>query len=36
MEVAPRYPELAPLTRLFDKHVLPRVASPGNGARGQA
>jgi len=26
MEVAPRYPELAPLTRLFEKHVLPKVA----------
>jgi aminoglycoside/choline kinase family phosphotransferase len=29
MEVAPRYPELAPLTRLFEKHVLPRVTPPG-------
>jgi N-acetylmuramate 1-kinase len=26
MEVAPRYPELAPLTRLFERHVLPKVA----------
>lgn len=26
MEVAPGYPELAPLTRLFEKHVLPKVA----------
>jgi len=26
MEVAPRYPELAPLTRVFEKHVLPKVA----------
>jgi len=26
MEVAPRYPELAALTGLFEKHVLPRVA----------
>jgi aminoglycoside/choline kinase family phosphotransferase len=25
MEVAPRYPELAPLARLFDRHVLPKV-----------
>jgi aminoglycoside/choline kinase family phosphotransferase len=25
MEVAPRYPELAPLTRLFERHVLPKV-----------
>ena len=25
MDVAPRYPELAPLARLFEKHVLPRV-----------
>jgi N-acetylmuramate 1-kinase len=28
MEVAPRYPELAPLTRLFEKHVLPKAALP--------
>ncbi|MGQ0586929.1 MAG: aminoglycoside phosphotransferase family protein [Gammaproteobacteria bacterium] len=27
MEVAPRYPELAPLAALFQKHVLPRVPS---------
>jgi len=26
MDVAPRYPELAPLTRLFERHVLPKVA----------
>jgi aminoglycoside/choline kinase family phosphotransferase len=26
MEVAPRHAELAPLTRLFEKHVLPKVA----------
>jgi aminoglycoside/choline kinase family phosphotransferase len=25
MDVAPRYPDLAPLTRLFEKHVLPKV-----------
>jgi hypothetical protein len=27
MDVAPRHPELAALTRLFEKHVLPRVAN---------
>jgi N-acetylmuramate 1-kinase len=26
MDVAPRYPDLAPLTRLFEKHVLPKVS----------
>ena len=26
MEVAPKYPELAPLTAIFEKHVLPKIA----------
>lgn len=27
MDVAPKYPELAPLTAIFEKHVLPRISA---------
>jgi len=31
MDVAPKYPELAPLTAIFEKHVLPKIPSPARG-----